>query len=714
MAWLTGWNYRKPITISNSGSSLTDYQTSITIDTASLVTAGKLLSNCNDIRFTSSDGSTLLSYWIESGINSPATKIWVKIPSIANGNNTIYIYYNNLLAAAVSNGRDTFVVFDDFATGSSEQWTVSGVTSDRTTNHRLNINGATGSTSAYLDKGADIGDYEFLYTYTRTSGAAAGFGVGTGDQINNNIDAPISNASAVLDHPTSIGGQNKYLRVYQAGTNYGTYIVAGAGNTLYYGKLTRLNNVYTYTVYSDAARTSQVWSISSTRAGLINQRYIYAVLTTIDFVNTATGWLKDIRIRKLVSTEPTTCIGGEEVQTPSWLSGWNRRKLMTITGSTNVQTDYQMKLTVHKSTGTDTSTDIYLGTNVNNDFSDLRFTSSDGSTVLNYWIESYTSGSVATVWIKIPSVPVGPCTTTIYLYYNNTLASIGSDGNNTFDFFDDFNGSSIDTNKWTISGTPSVSGSNLNINSAEGITSVNDLSSTNVEVVTLMRVNSATYGTAVRETHIGIDININWYTTIGFIGYAYGGIYGSYIRDATSETYGMWRSFTLGTYYRVSGRYGAITTYGTIDGASYSHPKVVSGSNKKISIKEDNWAGGSSDADFDWIFVRKYTSPEPTFLSIGTEEVLALPANITATNMTITPSSSPCIEGSCTVTVDVTWTNTGETSGSFTPSIKIDNVTVVVSPPLTPVLLGPSLTASQQFIITGMTTGTHTICPDPN
>ena len=97
MAWLTSWNYRKPITISNAGSTLSDYQVSITVDTASLVSAipSKLLSSCNDIRFTSSDGSTTLNYWIESGCNTSSTKIWIKIPSITTGTNIIYLYYDN-------------------------------------------------------------------------------------------------------------------------------------------------------------------------------------------------------------------------------------------------------------------------------------------------------------------------------------------------------------------------------------------------------------------------------------------------------------------------------------------------------------------------------------------------------------------------------------------------------------------------------------------
>ena len=144
--------------------------------------------------------------------------------------------------------------------------------------------------------------------------------------------------------------------------------------------------------------------------------------------------------------------------------------------------------------------------------------------------------------------------------------------------------------------------------------------------------------------------------------------------------------------------YGSHTTTNTKDGGDYW-----------------GFLTSYSKGQVDWILIRKYASPEPTFSSIGTEEVLS-PANITALSMTITPSATPCIEGTCTVTVDVTWTNTGGTSGSFTPSIKIDNIPVVVDPPLDSITLGPSETmlSPQQFIIVGLTTGIHTICPDPN
>jgi hypothetical protein len=110
--WDSSWNYRVPVTITEtSGSTLTDYQVLITIDTASLISAGKLQSDCSDIRFVDSDDATELSYWIEDGTcNTADTHIWVKVPSIpASSSKTIYMYYGNPTATSESSSTDTFI-----------------------------------------------------------------------------------------------------------------------------------------------------------------------------------------------------------------------------------------------------------------------------------------------------------------------------------------------------------------------------------------------------------------------------------------------------------------------------------------------------------------------------------------------------------------------------------------------------------------------------
>lgn len=86
--------------------------------------------------------------------------------------------------------------------------------------------------------------------------------------------------------------------------------------------------------------------------------------------------------------------------------------------------------------------------------------------------------------------------------------------------------------------------------------------------------------------------------------------------------------------------------------------------------------------------------------------------NITATNMTITPSETPCMEGTCTATVDVTRTNQGGSSGTFIPNISIDGIP---SPsPLPAESLDTGASIAHSFSVTGLLATVHTICPYPN
>ena len=91
-------------------------------------------------------------------------------------------------------------------------------------------------------------------------------------------------------------------------------------------------------------------------------------------------------------------------------------------------------------------------------------------------------------------------------------------------------------------------------------------------------------------------------------------------------------------------------------------------------------------------------------------------ADIRAYDMTISPDS-PCIQGSCVVTVTVTWKNNGQTTGLYTPSIVVDGVppgTIDESPYTSENLAGGATSTSKVFTISGLTAGTHSICPTLN
>ncbi len=120
-----------------------------------------------------------------------------------------------------------------------------------------------------------------------------------------------------------------------------------------------------------------------------------------------------------------------------WLDpNWGYRKQHVILGSTaGEQTNYPVKITVRRATGTDSGNTVYVGLNCKSDFSDIRFTATDGVTPLSYWIEEVVAGGspYAVFWVKIPSIPVAPGSATIYLYYGNPLVSTTSDIDATFD-----------------------------------------------------------------------------------------------------------------------------------------------------------------------------------------------------------------------------------------------------------------------------------------
>ena len=106
-----GWMYNLPIQVQNNNTvNAVNYQLKIVVNTQNLISNGQMLANGNDLRF--SDGCTssnFFNYWIEGGLNTPTTAIWVKIPLIAaNTSSTVFMFYGNSSAAAASAINGTF------------------------------------------------------------------------------------------------------------------------------------------------------------------------------------------------------------------------------------------------------------------------------------------------------------------------------------------------------------------------------------------------------------------------------------------------------------------------------------------------------------------------------------------------------------------------------------------------------------------------------
>jgi len=76
------------------------------------------------------------------------------------------------------------------------------------------------------------------------------------------------------------------------------------------------------------------------------------------------------------------------VKAQGWLTGWTYRKSHIINGASGAGTNYQMRIVAHYGSGTDSGQDVYLNSHSKTDFGDVRFTKSDGVTLLDYYMEN--------------------------------------------------------------------------------------------------------------------------------------------------------------------------------------------------------------------------------------------------------------------------------------------------------------------------------------
>jgi len=87
--------------------------------------------------------------------------------------------------------------------------------------------------------------------------------------------------------------------------------------------------------------------------------------------------------------------------------------------------------------------ELYQETKGRFDYADLRFYNATGEE-LSYYNEFDNK-----TWVKIPYLAAST-SQNITMYYDNEGANSRSNGDTTFDFFDDFNGDSLDTSKWGV------------------------------------------------------------------------------------------------------------------------------------------------------------------------------------------------------------------------------------------------------------------------
>ena len=283
----------------------------------------------------------------------------------------------------------------------------------------------------------------------------------------------------------------------------------------------------------------------------------------------------------------------------AWLIGWGRRKSKAAVGSTaGAQTNYQLQLTVYKSVGVDTNTEVYLGTNVRDDFGDVRFTDTNGTTLLDYWIETLTSGVSAVIWIEIPSIPVSPSSTTIYIYYDNPAQTTTSSGTSTFI-------------QWHGS-TDTEFVDSLVVNP-------------NNKFVFEAKARSTDSSALGDSFGVGVGVNAIWYLDSAFMVDDFNNgntkrfiIYKDNVNVDSKSAAGSW---TQDQWYKVKIINNITSASGYLDSTQIGTDIVGSLPTETLGIYM--YEGGVHTGEQEYSFVRNYASPEPTLGATGNETTTA-------------------------------------------------------------------------------------------
>jgi len=118
---------------------------------------------------------------------------------------------------------------------------------------------------------------------------------------------------------------------------------------------------------------------------------------------------------------------------------FNYRQAVTMTPVAGAGTGFQMRVVVGESAGATGCHVMPVAGQIKPDFRDVRFTEDDGTTTLPHWLESVTGISpnrTATFWVRVSDDLDSE--QQIFVYYGSPTAPSASEGQSTFDFYDDF------------------------------------------------------------------------------------------------------------------------------------------------------------------------------------------------------------------------------------------------------------------------------------
>jgi len=316
------------------------------------------------------------------------------------------------------------------------------------------------------------------------------------------------------------------------------------------------------------------------------------------------------------------------------LSGFKYKKSVTLLGSSaGTLFNYQVKIKVGESASSQDADVTCEGHLATDNFSDVRFTLSDGETLLPYYLDTITGtkpGRVAEFFVKVPQIPKEGIV--LYIYYGNAggVSSL-SDPTKTFDFYEDFS-NALSEDKWGAHSSPggslALSSEGLKVDASSLISKAFEFKNGIIEF-------SSTAKTGFETRFIIRDENPDSESDVNEVAYssAYGGAQhclavGNIVKANDDKPIEADKRYD----YRIIASGANITFDRFSEGfaekqASVSYEDATGPKKGFIGIKVSGAGNGESLTIFHWVRARKHAEPEPRMSAslVGKEEVATLP-----------------------------------------------------------------------------------------
>ncbi|NVO20890.1 MAG: DUF2341 domain-containing protein [Bacteroidetes bacterium] len=292
-------------------------------------------------------------------------------------------------------------------------------------------------------------------------------------------------------------------------------------------------------------------------------------------------------------------------------------------------------------------------THMKSDGSDIRFYD-ESNNLCVYWIETWNNTGNSTIWVKVPTAG----TTTLAMYYGNASATAVSSGTSTFDFFDDFNGSSLAAN-WqqsTTSGTVSVSGgiATLSCNATSG--------SASAYISSPFTPATTSFVLEVKHQEGAYNRNRFYATTSNFAGSPLGFDYGYFSSQTTAQSTGQVFYNTFPGTTSLTSNTDYLTQWRITDGSTYnwntylySTGAAISNGTKTGTLATNvryihmgvSEVSGTTEK-IDWVRLRQNAVTEPTS-TVGNEASTtgASPLSFTTSGSFVVPDGVTSLTVEC-------------------------------------------------------------------